>query len=203
MVLCAVRLVLLDPKCSVHHAAGSSHQEGPGRYEVNPGEPPWPRTFQLAPGGRLGSQPVPGQRGSRERAKAEKPRMHLHRLIYCRGIKMKAQVVNLRDIFACILILIKTTKKDKIWWDKGVSKRFLRRYTTGRDPHAGRLYTSYGLYKHIYSAVKTPPAGALVIAHLMKSIQRQTENSRLLTGQTVGNTASAPPPPPIFSVSRE
>lgn len=61
---CVVWLVLLDPQRSIDYAAAPSRQEGPGRYKANPREPPWSRTFQLAPGGRLGSQPVPGQRGT-------------------------------------------------------------------------------------------------------------------------------------------
>lgn len=64
---CAVWLVLLDPERSIHHAKAPAPQEGPGRCELDHREPPWSRTFQLAPGGRLGPQPVPGERGT-ERA---------------------------------------------------------------------------------------------------------------------------------------
>lgn len=63
VVRCVVWLVFLDPQRSIHHAKAPAWPEGLGRCELNHREPPWPWALQLAPGGRLGPQPVPGERG--------------------------------------------------------------------------------------------------------------------------------------------
>lgn len=62
-VHCVVWLVFLDPQCSINHAEAPAQPEGYYRCEFDHWEPPWSRTFQLAPGGCLGPQPVPGERG--------------------------------------------------------------------------------------------------------------------------------------------
>lgn len=77
---CAVWLVLLDPERSIHHAKAPAPQEGPGRCELDHREPPRSRTFQLAPWGRLGPQPVSGERGTESAIRVQTHRQSHPRL---------------------------------------------------------------------------------------------------------------------------
>lgn len=77
---CAVWLVLLDPERSIHHAKAPAPQEGPGRCELDHREPPRSRTFQLAPWGRLGPQPVSGERGTESALRVQTHRQSHPRL---------------------------------------------------------------------------------------------------------------------------
>lgn len=58
-VHCVVWLVFLDPQCSIYHAETPTQQERSGQCEFDRWEPSWSRALQLAPGGRLGPQPIP------------------------------------------------------------------------------------------------------------------------------------------------
>lgn len=56
--------MFLDPQRSINHAQTATWPEGPGRCELDCGQSSWSWTFQLAPGCRLGPQPVSGEWGS-------------------------------------------------------------------------------------------------------------------------------------------
>ena len=75
---CVVWLVFLDPQCSIDHAETPTTEERLGKCGLDHGEPPWSRTLQLAPGGRLGPQSVPGQWGMEN----TKPSKHTGKLFH-------------------------------------------------------------------------------------------------------------------------